>query len=151
MGVGVKHLRAHGNTRHRIGPVFTRLVFAAARLPVARKQVRPVLEVEQRVHAFVGHKHHVAAVAAVATGGAAFGDVRLATPRHDAVAAIAGPRLQDDLVDKCAHDVPRGYPQTALPHSLCAESPAVERQRGPWESPGPRLVALCGAFNLLRS
>ena len=42
----------------------------------------------------------VAAVAAVASGGAAFGDVLFAPPRHQAVAAVAGRHVDGRFVDE---------------------------------------------------
>ena len=63
-------------------------------------KVAPKAKLDQRREFRVGFEIDVAAVAAVAAGGAALRNVLLAAPRDDAVAAVAGSDRYLGLVDE---------------------------------------------------
>jgi hypothetical protein len=62
--------------------------------------VRPVAEGQQRRHLAVGVEPQVAALAAVASVGAAPGDVRLPPERHRAGTTVAAPHVEVGFVDE---------------------------------------------------
>ena len=96
----------HGAHRHLEYQVGARGAVHAAALAVrAALGLEVMLEavIDQRGHAGIGFKHHVAAMAAVAAIGTALGHVRLAAKRHAAGAAVAALDVDSDLINE--HDV----------------------------------------------
>ena len=96
----------HGAHRHLEHQVGARGAMHAAALAVsAALGLKVVFEavIDQRGHADIGFKHHVAAMAAVAAVGTALGHVRLAAKRHAACAAVAALDVDSDLINE--HDV----------------------------------------------
>ena len=96
----------HGAHRHLEHQIVARGAVHAAALAVrAALCLEVVLEaiVDQRGHAGIGFKHHVAAMAAVAAVGTALGNMGLAAKRHAAGAAVAALDVDSDLINE--HDV----------------------------------------------
>jgi hypothetical protein len=97
----VEDHRARRHSHHEVAAGMAVLLFAAARLSVARDQARVVFEIEQRREPLVDLEDHVAAAAAVAAGRSAEGAILFAQKRDRAVAAFAGghedPRFIDEL------------------------------------------------------
>ncbi len=94
---------AHRHLEHQVGA--RGAVHATALAVRAALGLEVMLEavIDQRGHAGIGFKHHVAAMAAVAAIGTALGHMGLAAKRHAAGAAVAALDVDSDLINE--HDV----------------------------------------------
>ena len=99
----VEHDGAVGHLDFQVGTGGTVAVAAHALLARRRVDMRMEVEVEQGVHLRVDDQHDAAAAAAVAAVGTAERLEFLAVDRGAAVTAGAGPRVDDDAVDKPRH------------------------------------------------
>ena len=96
----VEDHRAGRDPHNQVSALMTILLFAAARLAVARDRARHVLEVEQRGQAFVDLEDHAAAAAAVAARRSAEGAELFAQKGDRAVAPLAGLRVNPCFINK---------------------------------------------------
>ena len=94
---------AHRHLEHQVGA--RGAVHTAALAVRAALGLEVMLEavIDQRGHACIGFKHHVAAMAAVAAIGTALGHMGLTAKRHAAGAAVAALNVDSDLINE--HDV----------------------------------------------
>jgi hypothetical protein len=92
--------RADGNGNDEIGTAAAGLVRLTTGLARFRCELPLETKFDQRRKLRRGLKVDAAAAAAVTAGWAAFGDVLLATPRNDAIAAVPGSDGDRRFVDK---------------------------------------------------
>ena len=99
-GLGIAHYRAAGDFDIQRLPVLAVAALALTVHAVAGRVLALISEVHQCGHIIVNNKNNVAAAPAVATVGAAGGDVLLAVERDRAVSALAGVDTDARLINK---------------------------------------------------
>ncbi len=100
LAVTVTHARALGDGHLEVGPLCTMALLTTAVGARRRTTVRVVAKREQRRGVAIGTQIDVAARAAVAAAGTAFGDVRFTPERDSARATIAAAQVDLHLVDE---------------------------------------------------
>jgi len=83
-----------------VGAGFSRFIRAAARAPGLGREVLLEAEIDQGREPRIGLERDVAALAAIAAGRAALGDVLLAAPRDNTIPALSGGDGYRDFVNK---------------------------------------------------
>src|SRR4029078_10691698 len=98
--VGVGDRRAHRHAQHHVLSAATVAVGAVAVLAALRAMDARVAVIDERVDVAVGLGVDAAAATAIAAVGTAAGDILFSPERRDAIAAVAGDRLDRRLVDE---------------------------------------------------
>src|ERR1700689_421842 len=103
---GVVDEGSRGNANDQIFAAEAGHFFAHSGVSARGLPMMPAGEIEEGVLVGIGDEDNVAAVAAIAAVGAAFGDVFLPSEGDAAVAAVAGFDLNDGFIDEHARRLP---------------------------------------------
>jgi hypothetical protein len=99
-GVTVPHLGAHWHLKNEGFTISASLLFAAAMGTSGRFELTLEMKIEEGLLDTCGFDYHITAFAPVSAVRTAFGHVFFATKTDTTTAAVTGPDVDFDLVDK---------------------------------------------------
>jgi hypothetical protein len=99
-GIVIPHLRAHRNLKNAGLTTSARLLFAAAIGTSGRFEVTLEMKIEEGLFGTCGFDHHITAFATISTVRTASGNIFFPSKTDAATAAVTGPDVDLDLVNK---------------------------------------------------
>jgi hypothetical protein len=99
-GVSIPHLGAHRHRKNEGFTIFASLLFAAAMITSGRFEVTLEMKIEEGLFDTCGFDYYITALAPVSTVRTAFGHVFFAPETDTTTAAVTGPDVDSDLVNK---------------------------------------------------
>ena len=99
-GVNIPHLGPYRHLKNEGFSTLPCLLFAATVTTSGRFEMTLEMKIEEGLFYTSGFDYHITALAPISTIRTAFGDVFFAAKTHTTTAAVTGPDVDFDLVDK---------------------------------------------------